>query len=155
MWPKRVPSRCSSTCMHFFSASEQLRRGYDPATDGPSSPTESCVRSSRSSPNQSLRRYRFLVGKGSSANDFDMWPLDWHAMLGGNGAAWRATQAITNDAVRPSPVGQMSKSFTDESYVRNLGSAVLLGGVEDGLGRGGLVRGTLDGRDAVGTSCTC
>ena len=36
-------------------------------------------------------------------------------MLGGNGAVWRATQAIANDAVRPSPAGQMSKLLTDES----------------------------------------
>ena len=36
-------------------------------------------------------------------------------MLGGNGAVWPATQAIANDAVRPSPAGQMSKLFTDES----------------------------------------
>jgi len=39
-------------------------------------------------------------------------------MLGGNGAVWRATQAIANDAVRPSPAGQMSNLFTDESLVR-------------------------------------
>ena len=35
-------------------------------------------------------------------------------MLGGNGAVWRATHAIANDAVRPSPAGQASKLFTDE-----------------------------------------
>jgi hypothetical protein len=35
-------------------------------------------------------------------------------MLGADGAVWLATQAIGNDAVRPSPAGQMSKLFTDE-----------------------------------------
>jgi hypothetical protein len=35
-------------------------------------------------------------------------------MLGANGAVWLATQAIGNDALRPSPAGQMSKLFTDE-----------------------------------------
>ena len=40
---------------------------------------------------------------------FDLWPLDWDAMPGGNGAVRGATQAVANDAVRPSPAGQMSK----------------------------------------------
>jgi hypothetical protein len=35
-------------------------------------------------------------------------------MLGTEGAVWLATQAIGNDAVRPSPAGQMSKLFADE-----------------------------------------
>ena len=39
-------------------------------------------------------------------------------MLSGNGAVWRATQAIANDAVRPGPAGQMSKLFTDESQAK-------------------------------------
>ena len=51
--------------------------------------------------------YNFCVPYGSSANKFAIGPLDWDAMLGGNGAVWRATQAIANDAVRPSPAGQM------------------------------------------------
>jgi hypothetical protein len=34
--------------------------------------------------------------------------------LGTDGAVWLATQAIGNDAVRPSPAGQMSKLFADE-----------------------------------------
>jgi hypothetical protein len=36
-------------------------------------------------------------------------------MLGADGDVWLATQAIGNDAVRPSPAGQMFKLFTDES----------------------------------------
>jgi hypothetical protein len=35
-------------------------------------------------------------------------------MLGADGAVWLATQAIGNDALRPSPAGQMSKLFADE-----------------------------------------
>ena len=56
-----------------------------------------------------------MFTKGSSANKFDIGALDWDAMLGGNDAVWRATQAIANDAVRPGPAEQMSKLFTDES----------------------------------------
>ena len=57
-------------------------------------------------------------------------------MLGGNGAVWRATQAIANDAVRPSPAGQMSKLLTDESLAqptmvdrRKLRALIVNGGV--------------------------
>jgi hypothetical protein len=38
-------------------------------------------------------------------------------MLGADSAVWLATQAIGNDAVRPSPAGQMSKLFADERLV--------------------------------------
>jgi hypothetical protein len=41
----------------------------------------------------------------------DIWPLDWDAMLGADRAVWRATQAIRNDAARPSPASQMFKLF--------------------------------------------
>jgi hypothetical protein len=34
-------------------------------------------------------------------------------MPGADGAVWLATQAIGNDAVRPSPAGQMSKLIAD------------------------------------------
>ena len=57
-------------------------------------------------------------------------------MLGGNGAVWRATHAIANDAVRPSPAGQMSKLLTDESLAqptmvdrRKLRALIVNGGV--------------------------
>jgi hypothetical protein len=41
-------------------------------------------------------------------------------MLGTDGAVWLATQAIGNDAVRPSPAGQMSKLFADEPLATQL-----------------------------------
>ena len=47
-------------------------------------------------------------------NKLVIWRLDWDAMLGVNRAVWLATQAIDNDAVRPSPVGQMTKLFVHE-----------------------------------------
>ena len=47
-------------------------------------------------------------------NKLVVWRLDWDAMLGVNRAVWLATQAIDNDAVRPSPVGQMTKLFVYE-----------------------------------------
>jgi len=37
----------------------------------------------------------------------DIWPLDWDAMLGAERAVWQATQAIRDDAARPSPASQM------------------------------------------------
>ncbi len=38
-----------------------------------------------------------------------IWPLDWDAMLVVKSAVWPATQAIRNDAARPSPAGQIDK----------------------------------------------
>jgi hypothetical protein len=40
-------------------------------------------------------------------------------MLGADGAVWLATQAIGNDAVRPSPAGQMTKLFVNKPLVRD------------------------------------
>ena len=52
--------------------------------------------------------------KGLQTNNLVIWRLDWDAMLGTNGAVWLTTQAIRNDAVRPSPAGQMDKLFVYE-----------------------------------------
>ena len=49
--------------------------------------------------------------KGPRANNLNIWPLDWDAMLGAERAVWRATQAIRNDAARPRPASQMFKLF--------------------------------------------
>ena len=53
--------------------------------------------------------------KGSSKNNLDIWPPDWDAQLGAERAVWQATQAIRNDAARPSPASQMFKLFLLES----------------------------------------
>ncbi len=47
--------------------------------------------------------------KGPQRNNLIIWPLDWDAMLGAKRAVWLATQAIRNDAARPSPASQMIK----------------------------------------------
>jgi putative ABC transport system substrate-binding protein len=51
------------------------------------------------------------TAKGLRGNNLDIWPLDWDAMLGADRAVWRATQAIRNDAARPSPASQTFKLF--------------------------------------------
>ena len=48
-------------------------------------------------------------------NNSAIYTLDWDAMLGANGAVWLATQAIGNDAVRPSPAGEIAELLADES----------------------------------------
>ena len=47
-------------------------------------------------------------------NNVVIWPLDWDAMLDAKHAVWPATQVIRNDAVHPSPAGQMDRLFINE-----------------------------------------
>ncbi len=52
--------------------------------------------------------------KSPYRNNLIIWPLDWDAMLGAKRAVWLATQAIRNDAARPSPASQMIKLLRNE-----------------------------------------
>lgn len=54
------------------------------------------------------------LGWGSQGINLDIWLLDRDAMQGAERAVWLATQAIRNDAARPSPACQMFKLMTNE-----------------------------------------